>query len=58
MMNLAHWRLLVAIADIGNISRAAERVGITQSGASQAVQESEYSGQRWRGTEGLARFHR
>jgi DNA-binding transcriptional LysR family regulator len=41
MMNLAHWRLLVAIADTGNISRAAERVGITQSGASQAVAQLE-----------------
>ncbi|GFZ87674.1 LysR family transcriptional regulator [Dyella caseinilytica] len=41
MMNLAHWRLLVAIADTGNISRAAERVGITQSGASQAVTQLE-----------------
>lgn len=37
MMNLAHWRLLVTIADTGNITRAAERVGITQSGASQAI---------------------
>jgi DNA-binding transcriptional LysR family regulator len=37
MMNLMHWRLLVAIADSGNITRAAERVGMTQSGASQAL---------------------
>lgn len=37
MMNLAHWRLLVAVAETGSISRAAERVGITQSGASQAI---------------------
>ena len=28
MMNLLHWRLLAAVADAGNISRAAERVGI------------------------------
>ena len=37
MMNLMHWRLLVAIADSGNITRAAEQVGMTQSGASQAL---------------------
>ncbi|WP_285373558.1 LysR family transcriptional regulator [Pseudomonas sp. lyk4-TYG-107] len=37
MMNLMHWRLVVAIADHGNITRAAERVGMTQSGASQAL---------------------
>ena len=37
MMNLMHWRLVVAVADHGNITRAAERVGITQSGASQAL---------------------
>ena len=41
MMNLAHWRLLVAAADAGNISRAAESVGITQSGASQAIAQLE-----------------
>lgn len=41
MMNLMHWRLLVAVADAGNISRAAERVGITQSGASQAIAQLE-----------------
>jgi DNA-binding transcriptional LysR family regulator len=41
MMNLAHWRLLVAIADMGNISRAADHVGITQSGASQAITQLE-----------------
>lgn len=41
MMNLLHWRLLVAVADVGNISRAAERVGITQSGASQAIAQME-----------------
>lgn len=41
MMNLQHWRLLVAVADAGNISRAAERVGITQSGASQAIAQLE-----------------
>lgn len=43
MMNLVHWRLLVAVADIGNISRAAGRVGITQSGASQAIAQLESS---------------
>ncbi|VFR53401.1 LysR family transcriptional regulator STM2281 [plant metagenome] len=41
MMNLLHWRLLVAVADAGNISRAAECVGITQSGASQAIAQLE-----------------
>lgn len=41
MMNLLHWCLLVAVADAGNISRAAERVGITQSGASQAIAQLE-----------------
>lgn len=43
MMNLLHWRLLVAAADAGNISRAAECVGITQSGASQAIAQLEES---------------
>ncbi|WP_313437566.1 LysR family transcriptional regulator [Stenotrophomonas sp.] len=42
-MNLAHWRLLVAVADEGTISRAAERVGISQSGASQALAQLEFS---------------
>lgn len=37
MMNLMHWRTVVAVADHGNITRAAERVGLTQSGASQAI---------------------
>lgn len=41
MMNLMHWRLLVAVADAGNVSRAAERYGITQSGASQALTQME-----------------
>ncbi|HDS1580237.1 LysR family transcriptional regulator [Stenotrophomonas maltophilia] len=41
MMNLVHWRLLVAVADAGTISAAAERVGITQSGASQAIAQLE-----------------
>ncbi len=41
MMNLMHWRLLVAVADTGNISKAAERSGITQSGASQAIAQLE-----------------
>jgi len=43
MMNLAHWRLLLAAADTRNISRAAEQVGITQSGASQAIAQMEAS---------------
>nr|WP_218568621.1 LysR family transcriptional regulator [Pseudomonas sp. 2FG] len=33
--------VLVVLADAGNISRAAERVGITQSGASQAIAQLE-----------------
>ncbi len=37
MMNLMHWRMLVAVAESGSITRAAERVGLTQSGASQAI---------------------
>ena len=41
MMNLMHWRLLVAVADAENVSRAAERYGITQSGASQALTQME-----------------
>ncbi|PMS38713.1 molybdate transport repressor ModE-like protein [Trinickia symbiotica] len=41
MMNLTHWRLLIAITETGNISKAAERVGITQSGASQAISSLE-----------------
>jgi DNA-binding transcriptional LysR family regulator len=43
MMNLVHWRLLVAVADAGNISRAAEEIGMTQSGASQAIAQLEAS---------------
>lgn len=41
MMNLMHWRLLVAIAECGTITRAAEEVGMTQSGASQALAQME-----------------
>lgn len=37
MMNLMHWRLLVAVLDSGTISRGAEQVGMTQSAASQAL---------------------
>lgn len=43
MMNLLHWRLLLAVADASNISRAAEQVGMTQSGASQAIAQLEAS---------------
>lgn len=43
MMNLLHWRLLIAVADASNISRAAEEVGMTQSGASQAIAQLEAS---------------
>ncbi|WP_447650880.1 LysR family transcriptional regulator [Pseudomonas abietaniphila] len=41
MMNLMHWRLMVAVADAENVTRAAERYGITQSGASQAISQME-----------------
>ncbi|MGK3226629.1 LysR family transcriptional regulator [Enterobacter soli] len=41
MMNLLHWRLVVAVADANNISRAAEEIGMTQSGASQAIAQLE-----------------
>ena len=41
MMNLMHWKLLVAVAEAENISRAAEGFGITQSGASQAITQME-----------------
>ncbi|WP_339542274.1 LysR family transcriptional regulator [Pseudomonas sp. JAI120] len=41
MMNLMHWRLLVAVADQGSITAAAECVGMTQSAASQAMASME-----------------
>jgi DNA-binding transcriptional LysR family regulator len=41
MMNLMHWRLMVAVADAENVTRAAERYGISQSGASQAISQME-----------------
>ena len=41
MMKLMHWRLLVAIAECATITRAAEQVGMTQSGASQALAQME-----------------
>lgn len=41
MMNLMHWRLLVAVADAGCVSKAAAQAGITQSGASQAISQLE-----------------
>ena len=41
MMNLMHWRLLVAVADHGTITAAAEQVGMTQSAASQAMASME-----------------
>ncbi|AYD64534.1 LysR family transcriptional regulator [Achromobacter sp. B7] len=37
MMNLMHWRLVLAVVDAGNITHAAADVGMTQSGASQAI---------------------
>ncbi|UXI03676.1 LysR family transcriptional regulator [Photobacterium sp. TY1-4] len=41
MMNLMHWKLLIAVADAENVSRAASKVGLTQSGASQAISQVE-----------------
>lgn len=41
MMNLMHWRLVLAVADAGNITHAAAAVGMTQSGASQAIAQLE-----------------
>jgi DNA-binding transcriptional LysR family regulator len=43
VMNLQHWRLLVAVADASNISRGAEATGMTQSAASQAIAQLESS---------------
>ena len=42
-MNLMHWRLVVAVMVAGNITHAAARVGMTQSGASQAIAQLEES---------------
>lgn len=36
-MNLTQLRVLVAVADTGSITHAAERIGLTQSGASQSI---------------------
>lgn len=41
MMNLLHWRLVLAVADAGSITQAASDVGMTQSGASQAIAQLE-----------------
>lgn len=41
MMNLMHWRLVLAVAEAGNITHAAAEVGMTQSGASQAIAQLE-----------------
>ncbi|CAB3625489.1 LysR family transcriptional regulator [Achromobacter pestifer] len=41
MMNLMHWRLVLAVVDAGNITLAAAQVGMTQSGASQAIAQLE-----------------
>lgn len=41
MQNLLHWRLLVAVADSGKITLAANQCGMTQSGASQAIAQLE-----------------
>lgn len=43
MMNLSHWRLLLAVAAHENLTRAAAQVGITQSAASQAITQLEKS---------------
>lgn len=43
MVNIVHWRLMVAVADVRNISRAAEATGMTQSAASQAIAQLESS---------------
>jgi len=43
MMNLTHWKLLVAVAVHRNMTRAAAQVGITQSAASQAISQLEKS---------------
>lgn len=40
-MNVAQLRALIAVADSGSITRAAERIGLSQSGASQAVSSLE-----------------
>ncbi|WMD21736.1 LysR family transcriptional regulator [Achromobacter seleniivolatilans] len=41
MMNLMHWRLVLAVVDAGNITHAAAQAGMTQSGASQAIAQLE-----------------
>lgn len=41
MMNLHHWRLLLAVADTGSFSQAARQCGVTTSAASQAVSQLE-----------------
>ena len=43
MMNLMHWRLMlaVAVAECGTVAEAARRHGITQSGASQVIRQME-----------------
>ncbi|WP_285721477.1 MULTISPECIES: LysR family transcriptional regulator [unclassified Pantoea] len=41
MTNLVHWRLMLAVADVRNISRSAEETGMTQSAASQAIAQLE-----------------
>ena len=43
MMNLTHWKLLVAVAAHSNMTRAAAQVGISQSAASQAISQLEKS---------------
>jgi DNA-binding transcriptional LysR family regulator len=43
MMNLTHWKLLVAVALHRNMTHAAAQIGITQSAASQAISQLEKS---------------
>ncbi|MCM2130054.1 LysR family transcriptional regulator [Larsenimonas rhizosphaerae] len=42
MLNLTHWRLVVSISDMGTISHASDIIGMTQSGASQALAQLEH----------------
>lgn len=41
MMDLQHWRVLVAVADSGRVTRAAEQCGVSASAASQAISHLE-----------------
>ncbi|MFF7709703.1 LysR substrate-binding domain-containing protein [Pseudomonas sp. NPDC007930] len=41
MMNLLHWRVLVAVADTGSLAQAAEQCALSSAAASQALSELE-----------------